>query len=208
LTALAEEAGCEVRLPSRIPDDLDLLFDSLSTAVAESDIVLISGGSSVGERDFTTSAVQKLPDVTVLFHGIALKPGKPTLMAMVGESAVFGMPGHTVAAMTVFQEIVAPAIAARLGMLQGDACFSIHARLGKALCPDMERDEIFRVRLERRKDGVIAWPLSAKSGLITVMTLADGMVYAKAGQEELPAGAVVEVQVLLDRGGTWRGEVL
>jgi molybdopterin molybdotransferase len=208
LTALAEEAGCEVRLPDKIPDDQDLLLTALTAAVAESDIVLISGGSSVGDRDFTTSAVQALPGVTVLFHGVALKPGKPTLMAVVGETAVFGIPGHTVAAMTVFQEIVAPAIAARLGMPQDCGRVFIRARLGEALRPDLDRDEIFRVRLERRNDGVIAWPLPARSGLITVMTRADGMVYAKAGQAELQAGEVVEVQLLLDRMcGTWRGEL-
>lgn len=208
LTALAEEAGCEVSLPRRISDDPDLVLAALTSAVAESDIVLISGGSSVGERDFTTSAVQKLPEVKILFHGVALKPGKPSLMAMVGETAVFGIPGHTVAAMTVFQEIVAPAISERLGIPHEGGHFIIQAQLGEKLRPDTERDEIFRVRLERQADKVIAWPLPARSGLITVMSRADGMVYARAGGAELPAGEVIEVEVLLDRiSGTWKGAV-
>jgi molybdopterin biosynthesis enzyme len=82
----------------------------------------------------------------------------------------------------------------------------IQARLGACLRPDPDRDEIFRVRLEQSADEVVAWPLPAKSGLITVMTRAQGMVYAKAGQPVLQSGELVDVQVLVARvGGNWRG---
>jgi molybdopterin molybdotransferase len=137
---------------------------------------------------------------------VALKPGKPTLLAMVGHTALFGIPGHTVAAMTVFQEIVEPALAARQGMLTSEARFVIQARLGAGLRADAERDEIFRVRFEQTANGVIAWPLPAKSGLVTVMTRAQGMVYIPAGQPELRVGDLVEVRILVDRvGGNWQG---
>ena len=206
LAALAETAGCEVIHAPRVPDSLAGLTAVLQAALQKSDLILISGGSSVGERDFTTSAVQSLPGVKTLFHGVALKPGKPTLMAMAGNTAVFGIPGHTVAAMTVFHEIVEPALAARLGMPCSDSRFVIPARLGARLRSDAERDEIIRVRLEHTGDGVVAWPLPAKSGLITVMTRAQGMIYIPAGQPERQIGDRVEVQVLVGRVcGNWRG---
>ncbi len=206
LAALAETAGCEVIHAARVSDSLDDLTAVLRAALLNSDLILISGGSSVGDRDFTTVAVQRLPEAKTLFHGVALKPGKPTLMVMVGKTAVFGIPGHTVAAMTVFHEIVEPALAARQGMPCSDGRFVIPARLGACLRSDAERDEIVRVRLEQTGDGVVAWPLPAKSGLITVMTRAHGMIYIPAGQPERQVGAMVEVQVLVGRvGGNWRG---
>ena len=137
---------------------------------------------------------------------MALKPGKPTLLAMVGRTAVFGIPGHTVAAMTVFGEIVEPALAARQRQTAGNGRFVVQARLGSALRPDAERDEIVRVRLEQTESGVVARPLPAKSGLVTVMTRAHGTLYIPAGHTELRPGDLVEVQVLGERiGGNWRG---
>ena len=207
LSALAESTGCEAHLTPKVPDSQDGLLEVLKAAVRESDVVLISGGSSVGDRDFTTTAVQALANAKILFHGVAIKPGKPVLMALVGETAVFGIPGHTVAAMTVFGEIIAPALLARQGVTGVSPRFIIKAKLAASLRPDAVRDEIFRVRLERREDGATAWPLPAQSGLITVMTRAHGMVYTKAGQQEMQAGEIVEVQVLMDRvSGYWQGE--
>lgn len=199
LSALAAAAGCETRLVERIPDSCSELSVALQNALCEADLILVSGGSSVGDRDFTTAAIAALPDVELLFHGIALKPGKPTLLARQGNTMIFGVPGHTVAAMTVFQEIVAPALAALQGMSWPPCRIAVRGKLGAPLRPDRERDEIFRVQLEKKGDDLIVWPLPAKSGLITVMTRAHGMVYTQAGQPELLAGDEVEVQVLPDR---------
>lgn len=208
LAALAELAGCEVIQAERVADSQEGLTAVLQAALATSDLILVSGGSSVGDRDYTTVAVESLPGARTLFHGVALKPGKPTLLAMVGHTALFGIPGHTVAAMTVFHEIVKPALAARQGMSVDDGRFVIQAQLGTELRPDAERDEIFRVRLEQTESGVIAWPLPAKSGLVTVMTRAHGMVYLPAGHAKLQAGDPVDVQLLVERlGGNWQGRV-
>ena len=208
LSALAAAAGCEPHLAERIPDSCSELSTTLRNALRESDLILVSGGSSVGDRDFTTAAIAALPDVEILFHGIALKPGKPTLLARCGNTMIFGVPGHTVAAMTVFQEIVAPALAALQGIAAPSCRVFVRAKLGAPLRPDRERDEIIRVQLEKNGEGLTVWPLPAKSGLITVMTRAHGMVYTQAGQPELLAGAEVEVQVLPDRlNGICQGEL-
>jgi len=206
LSALAETTGCEVVKAHRVPDSLEQLISALNQALPASDLILISGGSSVGDRDYTLAAVKALSGARVLFHGVALKPGKPTLFAMVDDTAVFGIPGNTVAAMTVFQEIVAPALAARQRKKNSEGRFVIQARLGACIRPDPVRDEIFRVVLEQSRNEVVAWPLPAKSGLITVMTRAQGKIYTKAGQPELQSGKLVDVQVLVDRvDGTWQG---
>ena len=174
----------------------------------ESDLILISGGSSVGERDYTTQAVLQLAGVKLLFHGVALKPGKPTLMAMYGKTAIFGIPGNTVAAMTIYAEIIEPAIAVRMGMTSTEGRFWLKARLGSVLQPDSQRDEIIRVCLENCCGELIAWPLPAKSGLITVMSRAHGMIYLEAGQALLEPGEEVKVQLLMDRiEGSWEGMV-
>ncbi len=208
LFALAEAAGCEVQLTERIPDSLEELLAMLKAAVSRSDIVLVSGGSSVGDRDFTTQAVQALPDIKVLFHGIALKPGKPTLMALAGNTVLFGIPGNTVAAMTVFREIVEPAVAAWQGDAKRLPQFVVRARLGASIRPDSERTAIFRVRLEQKNGELVAWPLSDKSGLITVMTRAHGEVRTEAGQAQLQTGESVNVRLAIDRvGGIWEGAV-
>ena len=199
LSALVAAAGCEPRLAERIPDSCSDLSATIRNALREADLILVSGGSSVGDRDFTTAAIAALPDVELLFHGIALKPGKPTLLARCGNTMIFGVPGHTVAAMTVFQEIVAPALAAWQGMSWPPCRIAVRGKLGVSLRPDRERDEIFRVQLEKNGEGLTVWPLPAKSGLITVMTRAHGMVYTQAGQPELRVGDEVEVQVLPDR---------
>jgi molybdopterin molybdotransferase len=201
LTALAAAAGCETRLADRIPDSCAGLLDTLQKAAPESDFILVSGGSSVGDRDFTLAAITALPDVELLFHGVSLKPGKPTLLARQNHTLIFGVPGHTVAAMTVFQEIVEPTLAAWQGISVAPCRMLVRAQLGSPLRPDRERDEIFRVRLEATGENLTAWPLPAKSGLITVMTRAQGMVFTQAGQSELRAGDEVEVQVLPDRLG-------
>ncbi len=206
LAALAEAAGCEVRLMEQAPDSQASLVRVLQTAINDADVLLISGGSSVGDRDFTTAAVQALPGVKIMFHGVALKPGKPTLMARAGKTVIFGVPGHTVAAMTVFREIVEPALLELQGTADAAPVFVIQAKLAASMQPDAERDEIFRVQLETNGEEIMARPLPAKSGLITVMTRAHGMVYAKAGQRELQAGETVEVRILTDRvHGNWRG---
>jgi len=206
LSALALEAGCEVVSVVRAPDRLDILTEIIFKAAAESDIVLVSGGSSVGDRDFTTPAVASLPEAKIVFHGIAIKPGKPSLMAMAGKTAVFGIPGHAVAAMTIFAEIVEPVIRKIMGASGCSSRFFVKACLCAALQPDKERDEIVRVILERRDGILTAVPLPPRSGLITSMSRAHGLIYTQKGQPMINEGAEVEVQLLKNNDGIWRGE--
>ena len=201
LSALAFEAGCEVHTVGRVPDHPAVLAQILAKAVTESEIVLVSGGSSVGDRDFTASVVANLAEAKLIFHGIAIKPGKPTLMAMVGQTAVFGIPGHAVAAMTIFAEIVAPVIRAYMGVRDTISHYRVRALLGTTLVPDSERDEIVRVMLEKQAETLIANPLPSRSGLITTMSRAHGLVYLKTGQPVLHQGAEIEVQLLKNSNG-------
>lgn len=208
LAALSEEAGCVVRRIVRVRDSEAALASVLAEAAGESDVVLISGGSSVGGRDYTAAAIMKLSGAKIQFHGVALKPGKPSLLAMTSSTALFGLPGHTVAAITVFREIVRPALAALQRERAALPQLAVRAKLGAALQPDRHREEIFRVRLEQQGGAVIAWPLPPKSGLISTMSRAHGLVYAHAGQAEIGAGEDVDVQVMPERlVGQWQVEL-
>ena len=196
--AMAKNCGCEVATVSRVPDDPKVLFEVLANAAKDADIVLVSGGSSVGERDYTLSAAMRLPNAELIFHGIALKPGKPTALIRAGSVSVFGIPGHIVSAMTVFREIVQPAIASLLGT-ETHCAPKVDAVLTSLLRPGADRDEFFYVRLETEGDMKKAVPIQGKSGWVTMLSRADGMVFLPAGHAGIVSGQIVEVRLLEGR---------
>ena len=177
-----------------VPDRPEALIPVCARAVAESDMVLISGGSSVGTRDYTIEVLESLPRSRVLVHGISISPGKPTILAKVGEKAFWGLPGHVVSAMVVFAVVVRPFID-RLGGLSeaGEGGYRIPARLARNLASAQGRVDYVRVRLAAGDEGLRAEPVLGKSGLIHTMVKADGLVRIDRDVEGLEAGAPVQV---------------
>ncbi|MBM4313941.1 MAG: molybdopterin molybdotransferase MoeA, partial [Deltaproteobacteria bacterium] len=110
IAALVRASGAATEIYGIVPDDPSLLRVSLEAALASADIVVLSGGSSVGERDHMVHVVASMPGAVVHAHGIAISPGKPTLIASVGGKPVFGLPGHPVSALMVAQVFLAPFI--------------------------------------------------------------------------------------------------
>ena len=198
LGAMVKNCGCDVNVVPRVPDDPDILFDVLGEAATKADIILISGGSSVGERDYTLNAAMRLDEAELVFHGIALKPGKPAALIRVGTACVFGIPGHIVSAMTVFREIVQPAINAMMG-LPVDSPLTVKAVLSSQLRPGEDRDEFFYVRLESADGQVHAIPIPGKSGWVTMLSRADGMIFLPARHPGLFPGQEAEVMLLEGR---------
>ncbi|MBF0482113.1 MAG: molybdopterin molybdotransferase MoeA [Desulfovibrionaceae bacterium] len=199
LACQAREAGGEPKLCGLVPDDAAALRAALEEALAASDAVLISGGSSVGARDYTVAAVEALPGAAVLAHGVAMRPGKPVLLARVGEKAVIGLPGQVTSAQVVMIALGMPF----LRHLQGDAAAferqsaTVVAELARNLPSARGREDFIRVRLERRLGMVpLAHPLLGKSGLLSTMIAAGGLARIEAQREGLEAGALVEVIVL------------
>ncbi|MBW1836501.1 MAG: molybdopterin molybdotransferase MoeA [Deltaproteobacteria bacterium] len=175
-------------------DEFEVLFEKCSQALAQCDMVLISGGSSVGTRDFTIEALSALPDATILVHGISISPGKPTILAKVGPKAFWGLPGHVVSAMVVFTVAVQPFIE-NIGGLSPQAKNEpkISARLSRNVSSAQGRIDYIRVRLTETKGVLWAEPVLGKSGLIHTMIKADGLIAIGENTEGLDKGAEVQV---------------
>ena len=175
-------------------DEFGVLFEKGSQALAQCDMVLISGGSSGGTRDFTIEALSALPDATILVHGISISPGKPTILAKVGSKAFWGLPGHVVSAMVVFTVAVQPFIENISGLApQAKSEPKISARLSRNVSSAQGRIDYIRVRLTETKGVLWAEPVLGKSGLIHTMIKADGLIAIGENTEGLDKGAEVQV---------------
>lgn len=187
LASLCEQAGARVRFYGIIGDDRTRLLSTLQKAAAECDTVLLSGGSSAGEKDMTSFAVGQLGEVLV--HGIAVKPGKPTVIGTVGGKAVFGLPGHPAAAYFAFINLVRPL----LYMLGGKAPAENTEKrvLSANVSSNNGREEFVCVRL----DGENAVPVFSKSGVISLLSKTDGYIVIGRNSEGLKAGEEVTVHL-------------
>ncbi len=177
-----------------VGDNFEALNSACRDALAAADMVLLSGGSSVGVRDFTVDVLTHLPDSRLLVHGISISPGKPTILAATQRKAVWGLPGHVVSAMVVFKIVVQPFIVrvAGAGGRQRQA-FRIPARLSRNLGSAQGRTDFVRVRLTAENGGYRAEPILGKSGLLNTMVMADGLVEIDVNTEGLEAGTEVAV---------------
>jgi molybdopterin molybdotransferase len=197
LSGLVEKAGAVPIIFGIVRDDFDDLFEKCTQALAHSDMVLISGGSSVGARDFTIDVLNALPEADILVHGISISPGKPTILARSRNQAFWGLPGHAVSAMVVFEVVVKPFIEHIGGLsLENLKKIKLTAMLTRNISSAQGRIDFTRVRLIK-KDGVLwAEPILGKSGLINTMVQADGLIEIGINTEGLDKGAEVEVVLL------------
>jgi molybdopterin molybdotransferase len=183
------EAGGVPAPAAIIPDDRQRLCDALSDALATSDCVVICAGSSVGGRDETAAAVAALPDSEIWCHGLAIKPGKPTLLARSGEIPIIGLPGNPRSALVIFRTIGIPLLRRVCGWTVDPRRGSIRARLSRDLPSAAGRLDIVQVRL--RDDQ--AEPIFGPSALLSVLTAADGYVIVPEDANGLSAGDAVDV---------------
>jgi len=187
LDAAVRMCGGEPARFGIVPDRYESLLTTVRAAIASCDMVLVSGGSSAGAKDNTARVLGELGEL--LFHGIALKPGKPTMCADVDGTPVFGLPGHPMAAYFVFLELVRPLL------VGDDGKANVTAALSQGIPSNHGRTELVGVCLEER-DGVrVAVPVRGKSGLISQLSRADGYIEVERNQEGLAAGATVEVRL-------------
>ncbi|MGE0086781.1 MAG: gephyrin-like molybdotransferase Glp [Desulfococcaceae bacterium] len=196
LAALVRESGAEALCFGIVRDNYDELLRTCTQALNRSDMVLISGGSSVGTRDFTIEVLSALADSEILVHGISVSPGKPTILAKVGHKAFWGLPGHAVSAMVVFISIVRPFVRHISGIApEYERSVRIRAGLSRNLASAQGRTDFVRVRL-REKDGETwAEPILGKSGLISTMVRADGLIEIGRDTEGLNKGETVWVMI-------------
>ncbi len=191
------DAGA-VAVPFGIVGDVyEALLTKSSQALAQSDMVLVSGGSSVGARDFTIDVISAMEDSALLFHGISISPGKPTILARIQNKQFWGLPGHVVSAMVVFSRIVKPFLEYIAGVAAaGQPPIKLKARLSINVASAQGRVDFIRVRLLQEKGVIWAEPILGKSGLISTMVKADGLIEIGENTEGLDQGTEVEVILL------------
>jgi molybdopterin molybdotransferase len=193
LAALVKRGGHEPILAGVFPDEYSALETAAQNALAENDVLILSAGSSVSARDMTAQVVDSLGKPGVLVHGVSLKPGKPTILAVCGDKAVFGLPGNPVSCMVTYDLFVAPTLAYLSGAAAPPSRV-VTARLTRNIASATGREDYIQVRLDRRADGGLdAVPIFGKSNLIFTLVRADGMLKIPLDAGGLSAGAQVEV---------------
>lgn len=191
LTAMMTAFGAEAISYGIVVDDEPLLRQKMEAAAKECDAVIISGGSSVGVKDAACRIVENMGEL--LLHGIAIKPGKPTIMGKAGNKPLIGLPGHPVAACFVAQLFVLPLLGRLMGRKQED--YTVTAELTESVGANHGREQINACHLRREDDKLLAEPIRSKSGLITQLAGADGYFIIARDCEGLPRGAQVQVFV-------------
>ena len=187
------QAGGEPRGYGIVADDGAALEQVLRTAVGECHVVVVSAGSSVGARDETAGAVERLGAPGVVCHGIALRPGKPTLLAQVGDVPVLGLPGNPLSALVVFRLVGMPVVRRVGGCTRVPPAPGTRARLGRQLASLAGRLDVVQVRIDDDDAGPVAHPVLGASALLSVLTSADGFVVVPEDATGLDAGAEVDV---------------
>ena len=188
LAALVRDAGGDHDQRGIVTDDHDPLAAVLRDAVATADLVVVSAGSSVGARDETAAVVAELGPPGIWAHGIALRPGKPTLLADCGGVPVLGLPGNPRSALVVFR-IVGMPIVRLVGGVAEPPEPRVRARLGRSVPSAAGRLDVVQVTV---RDGVAA-PLFGASALLTILTAADGYIVVPDDATGLPEGSEVDV---------------
>ncbi|MEA2284857.1 MAG: molybdopterin molybdotransferase [Solirubrobacteraceae bacterium] len=189
LAALVREAGGQPDIRGIVADHPDALEAMLVPAVAESDMVVVSAGSSVGARDETAAVVARLGEPGIWTHGLSLRPGKPTLLADAGGVPVIGLPGNPRSALVVFRLVGMPVVRLIGGMTDPPPEPAVRARLERDVPSAAGRLDVVQVAV---RDGV-ARPLFGASALLSVLTAADGFIVVPDAATGLEAGTDVDV---------------
>ncbi|MHA2372662.1 MAG: molybdopterin molybdotransferase MoeA, partial [Candidatus Thorarchaeota archaeon] len=188
LEAVLRTNGAKVvRLPV-VVDEIDNLTSAIKEALT-SDMVVLSGGSSVGEKDLLAGILSDLGNV--LFHGVQIKPGKPTLFGVANDIPIFGMPGYPTSCLSNAYVFLIPAIR-KMARLPNESRRTLMAKIGKRMVSSSGRRQFLTVSV---KDGV-AHPVYKHSGAITSMANADGYVILPVNLDVIEEGEMIEVTLL------------
>ena len=196
VASLAERYGFVVIEKVVVPDDEEILRSTLSRAMKSSDIVCVSGGSSQGKKDITSSLIDELASPGVFTHGLALKPGKPTILGYDENycTLMCGLPGHPVAAVLVFELVIMDAISELQGRRPP---ISVFAEMETNVGCDAGKTNCIMVSLTENNGRYIASPILGKSGLISMLTQADGYVVTDRNLEGIKEKETVKVRLFI-----------
>ncbi len=194
LSALTSEYGGIPKNMGIVKDDYQMLRDRTIESLEDAQIVIISGGSSVGTRDVTLDVIRSLNNAEVLVHGVSIKPGKPIIFAKADDKYVFGLPGNPVSVMVTFNLFVGYMIrllsGAKTKMWEP---LSVKARLNRNISSTPGTEEYICTTLTKSDDKIIAEPILGKSAMISMMVKADGLIKIPQDVEGFEAGTEVDV---------------
>lgn len=193
ISGLLERLGCEVTFLGIARDTIEDISEKL-TRGNEFDLILVSGGSSKGQADYMTDCIEGLGG-NILFHGINIKPGKPTIFARLNGKPVFGLPGHPVSCSMVVIRFVSPLIKRMKGDTSPDIP-AVRGILSTNVPSSYGVEEYVRVRVENTDNGLSVIPLFGKSSVVSTLSKADGYIVISEGREGLEQGESVEVHLL------------
>lgn len=183
-------------IPNRygpVEDDYDKLKGAILKGVEENDLLIIGAGSSAGSQDYTANIIRELGEVVV--HGVAMKPGKPTILGIIDGKPVVGIPGYPVSAYLVFETFVIPLILKYIGLEEEKEVFQ-QAIISKKITSSLKNRELIRVNLGYVNDKLIATPLSSGAGVTMSLVKADGIAIIPQSLEGVDAGNPVNVRIL------------
>ena len=193
LAAMVEDWGGSATRQAPVSDDFDLLVRAVSSAVSESDIVIVNAGSSAGAEDYTSQVVSHLGELVV--HGVAIKPGHPLVLGVVESKPVLGIPGYPVSAAVTCEKFLRPLIECLLG-IPGQPRERTNAVMSRKVHSSLGEDEFLRVRLGRVGGRTVAAPIQRGAGVVMSLVRADGIVTIPRFSEGVDAGEQVEVELL------------
>ena len=197
LAAMIQEWGGVAERRDPVHDSLELLRAAVVEAVEGSDAVVVNAGSSAGSEDYTARVIRELGDLVV--HGVAVKPGHPVALGVVGSTPVLGIPGYAVSAALTTELFVKPIIERKLG-LPPRRRDTVRAVMTRKTPSSMGEDEYLRVRLGRVGERLVATPIQRGAGIVMSLVRADGLAVSPRMSEGFDAGAEVEVELLRPAG--------
>ena len=195
-SSMLKSWGAEAVTYPIVPDRYDMILGALNKALEECDIVLLNAGSSAGRDDYSAKAIAQAGQV--LYHGIAMKPGKPAILGCRGSKPILGVPGYPVSGIIVIEELLRPIIDICMGR-EKTACRTAEAVLTRPVVSGLKYQEFVRVRLGRVGDKLTASPLNRGSGVVSSFMKADGILEVPQGREGYEAGEKVNIRLLTDK---------
>jgi molybdopterin molybdotransferase len=201
LSALCVELGADPLDLGIAKDDVDEIAEKLKIGLEKADAIITSGGTSVGAPDLVPEAVNALGKPGIIVHGVAMRPGMPTALAIVRSKPIIVLPGNPVAAMLGFEVFGRPLVSKMLGLKQVELRPVLKAKITKRIATTLGRKNLVRVRVFEKNDDFLAEPVSARgSGLFSTMTKSNGYVIVPENLEGLEEGDIVSVHMFDNLG--------
>ena len=197
ISAAVQALGGEVIDGGIAADDFEQYFNKAKELFEQTDFLILSGGSSMGMKDYTSKVMNKLGSPGVFVHGISIKPGKPTIIANCNGKPVMGLPGHPVSAMVLFDLFGTQIINKIHNVKENEFSKQLKAKISRNVPSQVGRTDFIRVQLEIRDNQLWAIPVFGKSGLITNMVKSDGLIEITQNKEGINAGELVNVTLYI-----------